>query len=149
MTTKTVCEAVAVSTCTAAFFSGVTAAGSAASGAAGAAILETAGHAAYDVKQSATAGAVGGAVAAIPITAVLLCCSCLFGSSDKNKNNTIGQFVLYAGIAALSGVLGSAILTASGDYETEMSAGQFAAATAVGSAVINGGIALLGAMCNR
>lgn len=89
----------------------------------------------------------GGAVIAVPAAIVLACCGAL-GGKEQDKNNTIGQFALSAGIAALSGVVGYAMIYAPND-SSEMSASQFAAATAVGSAVFNGGIAVLGAMCSR
>jgi hypothetical protein len=136
-------------TCGITFFSGIVAAGSAASGAAGAGILKAAGYAAYGVTQAARAGAAGGAVASVPIAIVLGCCGLLFGSEkDESKKNQIGQFILGASIAALSGALGYAMVY-SGQADVEMSAGQFAAATAVGSTVISGGAAVLNAICGR
>lgn len=144
------CALATAGTCSAAFFSGWVSGVSAASGATGAAILKASGHAAYSVKQAAAAGATGGAVLAIPTAIVLLCCSSMFGNKenekDKKEKSPVGQWALSAGLAALSGVLGYAMLY-TGEYHSDMSVGQFAAATAVGSAVLSGGSAMLSALC--
>lgn len=128
------------------FFSGITTACSAASGASGAAILQAAGFSAYNVQQSTAAGATGGAALSITLGMVLAYCVKLSeGSTDQSRHNAIAGFLLSAGISALSGALGYALLYTTND--TEMTLGQCAAATALGTAIIDGSIAALGALC--
>ncbi len=112
--------------CALGIFSGAAAAMSAASVATGAAILKAAGHAAYNVSHVTKAAALGGFVGAIPLFIVSSCARCLF----VGKEDTIGRFALAAADAAVSGLLGYLMLYAS-DEDQQMSAEQFAAATAV------------------
>lgn len=121
-------------------FSGLTTAAAAASGAAGAGILNGAGYTNYSIKPAATAGAFGGAIIAIPMVILLLCYRTIFDESFEERKYMIGQFVLSAAISALSGIVGYGFIDAH-NHAVDMDAGQFAASTALGTAIFCTGIA--------
>ena len=129
-------------------FGGMLAGSSALSGFTGSEILIAAGYD-YRTKYIVNAAAAGGAVLGVPygILASILNTCC--GSDGENTNtNQLGNAILGAALAALSGIVGYAMLY-QGDDNVNMNSDQFAAATAVGSAVLSGGVMALTAMCGR
>lgn len=134
--------------CVGLFSVGIGVAGSAVSALTGSAILKSAGYN-YNNTDAVQAAAVGGTVLYTAYIAVAMCLAVCKSSVQNTTNepkqkNQLGQLAFGAGLAALSGVLGAAIIGFK-----DMTPGQYAAASATGSAVIGTGVAAVTYMCSK
>jgi hypothetical protein len=133
--------------CAGLFSAGLGVAGSAVSAVTGSAILKAAGYD-YNNIEATQAAAAGGAILFSISAAVGLCLAIakLSGQNADNapkQKNQLGEIAWAAGLAALSGVLGAAMIGF-----RDMTPGQYAAASATGSAVISTGVAAVSYMCS-
>ncbi len=134
--------------CVGLFGVGIGVAGSAVSALTGSAILKSTGYN-YNNTEAVQAAAVGGAVLYAAYFAVRMCLAACKSSEQNTTNeskqkNQLGQLAFGAGLAALSGVLGAAIIGFK-----DMTPGQYAAASATGSAVIGTGVAAVTYMFSK
>lgn len=132
--------------CVGLFSAGLGVAGSAVSAVTGSAILKAAGYD-YNNTEATQAAAAGGALLFTIYAAVSMCLASAKSSDQNAKNapkqkNQLGEIAWGAGLAALSGVLGAAMIGFK-----DMTPGQYAAASATGSAVISTGLAAVSYMC--
>jgi hypothetical protein len=106
--------------------------------AAGAAIMKAAHHSGYEPGRAAVSGAVGGAVISggIGLISGLVSPGNVLKASENKGLNLVGSVLS----CAVAGVAGDAILTAAGHTFNSMSLGQVAASSAIGTAVIVGGL---------
>ena len=122
---------------------GIGAGSSALCGLVGSEILKASDYDQYDTDSVVKSAAAGGAILFSVYGAVrFMLQSCCASNSEGSEPNQIGQLILSTGFAALSSVIGAAVL-----HSDEMSTKEYAAATAVGAAVFGGAGAALNALC--